>query len=225
MVIQYPDGSVDRVLVGLADCEPYQALVDWALAGRAAGWLHEFVADYHRLQVEHWIWSRLQPTPTEARVLDIGVYLRRDWIGPGYRTLGPVDTAADIVGDVLEAPAAAQAGAWDVIVCTEVLEHCQDPSAALAALRTWLRPGGRLLASSPFLWADHRSDDYPDYWRFTEQGWSLLLDRAGFRAPVIQGCLWSKSGAAAYYLLRQTEAFGYAALTRATTGYLVEATA
>jgi SAM-dependent methyltransferase len=40
-----------------------------------------------------------------------------------------------------------------------------------------LRPGGSLVLTSPFTW--HLHDEPHDYWRFTEFGLRLLLERAG----------------------------------------------
>lgn len=218
MIAQFANGHVDRIVVGEPDCAEYARLLTWR--AETPGLTFEY-PDFHRLQLEHWVWSTLQPTPTDRRVLDIGVYHRREWIGPGYRTIGADDTAADIVGDLLT-PGILGVGWWDVILCTEVLEHCADPIAAVRAIHAALVPGGRALFSSPFLWPDHRTEDYPDYWRFTEQAWRLLC--RDFASVSVRPCAWTMSGQAAYHLLRQAEGMGFAGLTAATTGYLVEAT-
>ena len=40
-------------------------------------------------------------------------------------------------------------GSFDVVVAADILEHLFDPGAALARLRRYLRPGGKLVASVP----------------------------------------------------------------------------
>lgn len=62
---------------------------------------------------------------------------------------------------------------FDVVVCTEVLEHVLNPFAAISEVRRVLKPGGLLLASSPFNFRIH--GPLPDCWRFTEHGWRSLL--------------------------------------------------
>ena len=218
MIATFSNGHVDRIVVGEPDCEDYARLLAWkeATPGLTFGY-----PDYHRLQLEHWVWQSLQPAPSDRRVLDIGVYDRRDWVGPGYRTLGPADTDCDIEGDLLT-PGIMGEACWDVIVCTEVLEHCEDPIAAVRAIHAALVPGGLALLTSPFLWPDHHTEDYPDFWRFTEQAWRLLC--RPFAAVTVAPCKFSHSGTAAYHLFRQAEGMGHPFLTWATTGYLVEAT-
>lgn len=211
-------GRVERCQTGeQPDCQHHYELLEWR---RNTPGLHQFSApDYHRCQLEHFVWAKLQADiASQPRVLDIGVYERRAWVGPNYRTIGPDDTDADYHGDITallpDAP-------WDAIICTEVLEHCADPVAAVRRIYAALRPGGRLLASSPFLWPDHRTENYPDYWRITEQGWrSLLRD---FATVTVEESRWTAGGAAAYHLLRDCEGMGFSGLTRATTGYNVEA--
>ena len=203
-----------RLLFGLPDSAPYAALVKWA---QDTPGLHRFVQDFHRLQVEWWIWLQCQDAQP-ARVLDIGVYQRRTWLGPGYRTLGlDTDGDNDYVADLLDG--VPEPGLWDAIICSEVLEHVEAPWAALDACRHGLKPGGRLIASSPFIWPDHHQDAYPDYWRFTEQGWRLLL--RDWVDVVVQPCGWSRMGRAAWTLLADAEVMNQDCA--ATTGYLVTA--
>ena len=62
---------------------------------------------------------------------------------------------------------------FDIVVCTEVLEHTLDPFAAVVELQRILKPGGKLLLTTPFNFRIH--GPLPDCWRFTEHGLRQLL--------------------------------------------------
>jgi GT2 family glycosyltransferase/tetratricopeptide (TPR) repeat protein/2-polyprenyl-3-methyl-5-hydroxy-6-metoxy-1,4-benzoquinol methylase len=53
------------------------------------------------------------------------------------------------VGDVEALAVDFPPASFDAIVCGDILEHLRDPLRLLRRLRTWLRPGGRLVASIP----------------------------------------------------------------------------
>ena len=63
--------------------------------------------------------------------------------------------------------------AFDVVVCTEVLEHTHSPALALREVRRVLKPGGKLLLSTPFAFPIHYAPT--DYYRFTRFGLAHLL--------------------------------------------------
>jgi SAM-dependent methyltransferase len=59
-------------------------------------------------------------------------------------------------------------GAFDLVICTQVLEHVPDPRSVLLEIRRIMKPGGSLIASAPHVWFYH---PHPaDYWRFTQEG-------------------------------------------------------
>src|SRR4051812_47206438 len=80
-----------------------------------------------------------------------------------------------VVGDVESMELPFEPASFDVILCGDVIEHLRDPRAALARLRPFLRPGGRLVASTPNVanWA-MRVSLLAGRWRYTDRG---LLDR------------------------------------------------
>jgi SAM-dependent methyltransferase len=207
--------DADVLLIGLASDAHHRELLDWYW--NAEG-LHRFVPDYHRLQLERWVWDH---DLLGRRVLDIGAQIRRSWIGEGYATFGETNDVgeADIRGDLLDG----LPEGWDVILCTEVLEHCRDPWRALELIRGALVPGGLLLASTPFFWPDHHTKDYPDFWRFTEQGWRLLLK--DWDEVLVTATRWTSESRSLLDLARRFEGWGFRGDTAAFTGFLVEARA
>ncbi|MBU2546875.1 MAG: class I SAM-dependent methyltransferase [Proteobacteria bacterium] len=80
-------------------------------------------------------------------------------------------------GDLCRRNEAIEDGAFDCIVCTEVLEHTLQPFDAMAELHRMLAEGGLLFLSVPFNFRIH--GPLPDCWRFTEHGLRVLL--ADFR--------------------------------------------
>jgi len=62
---------------------------------------------------------------------------------------------------------------FDIIVCTEVLEHTLNPFLAIKEMKRMLKSGGLLLISAPFNFRIH--GPLPDCWRFTEHGLKELL--------------------------------------------------
>jgi SAM-dependent methyltransferase len=66
-------------------------------------------------------------------------------------------------------------GVFDVVLCTEVLEHLPEPQRAIDEMFRVLKPGGTLLLTTRFLFPIH--DAPHDYFRFTKYGLRHLLRR------------------------------------------------
>jgi SAM-dependent methyltransferase len=81
------------------------------------------------------------------------------------------DAAADLEGSVESIPVAD--GSFDVVLCTQVLEHANDPAAAVRELRRVVKPAGQVLASTHGVQIYHPNPD--DYWRWTHSGLERLF--------------------------------------------------
>jgi SAM-dependent methyltransferase len=124
-----------------------------------------------------------------GRVLDAGAgrLAYRDLIAPHAKHYVSADMVPErpelgVVCDLAEAPF--RDGAFDTVVCTEVLEHTTAPDRILAAFRRILADDGTLIVTVPHLMYLH-GEPY-DYYRFTKYGLGNLLERAGFIVTSMQ---------------------------------------
>ncbi len=69
---------------------------------------------------------------------------------------------------------------FDLVLCTEVLEHVPDPDKTLDEIRRTLKPSGALVLSTPLTWGVHEARDFH---RWTDTGLRTLLTRHGL-SPV-----------------------------------------
>lgn len=75
-------------------------------------------------------------------------------------------------------------GTCDVVVLTEVLEHCNRPQEILAEIARVLKPGGRCIGTVPQYWHVH---GWPsDYFRYTNHGLEYLAKEAGLEVRLMQ---------------------------------------
>ena len=112
-----------------------------------------------------------------------------------YRSLDVQERVGgvDFIADVMDM-APVDSGSFDVVLCSQVLEHVNDPARALAEIHRVLAPGGRLVLTVPFL---SRLHEVPhDYFRYTEFGLRHLLAGAGSRVESVDaaGSLASFTG-------------------------------
>jgi SAM-dependent methyltransferase len=106
------------------------------------------------------------------RVLDVGCGqkpyepLFAPYAG-SYVGVDPVENPrAELTGSVEDLPI--DDGSFDIVLCNQVLEHCDDPARAVSELHRVTASGGRVLASTHGVMSYHPSP--ADYWRWTHAG-------------------------------------------------------
>jgi len=69
--------------------------------------------------------------------------------------------------------------AYDLVICSQVLEHAFEPELLLSEIYRVLEPGGSLLLTIPFFWPEHEQPY--DSQRFTSFGLISRLEKLGFQ--------------------------------------------
>lgn len=115
--------------------------------------------------------------PPAERVLDLGsgeapyagLFPHRRYVS------ADLVAGADVRCDAATLPFARRS--FDLVLCTEVLEHLSDPEDALREIRRVVTDTGTLVLATPLTWGVHADRDFH---RWTDTGLRRLLDRAGF---------------------------------------------
>jgi len=115
----------------------------------------------------------LEKHATDKRVLDLGSG------GSSYHRFFPnrvsvdidPERKPDIVADAHNLPF--KDDEFEFVLCTEMLEHVQDPAKVISEIKRVLTKGGVVLLTTRFIFPLH--DAPHDYWRFTEYGLKNLF--------------------------------------------------
>jgi SAM-dependent methyltransferase len=158
------DVPIDTSWPGDGRRNPPVSSATWLVRSSLAKWLQREAASSHAAS-------------GRVRVLDVGCGVKPyyPYFAPYADSYVGVDVvenpAADLLGSVEALPV--EDAAFDVVLCTQVLEHCENPAGAVAELRRVTAPGGRVLASTHGVQVYHPSPQ--DYWRWTHEGLRRLF--------------------------------------------------
>lgn len=125
-----------------------------------------------------WLIRQLQKLPPGLRILDAGAgtqqykkyCLHLNYVSQDFASYIPNETEKglqnkewnygqlDIISDITNIPEPGES--FDIIMCTEVLEHLPYPSEAIKELSRLLKPGGKLIITAPFCSLTHQAPHF-----------------------------------------------------------------
>ena len=137
-----------------------------------------------RAPLVRWLEAEAARADARRRILDVGCGVKPyEPLFRPYASYVGVDVgnpAADLEGAAEALPV--DDASFDLVLCTQTLEHCRDPAAAVRELRRVVEPGGRVLASTHGTQVYHPSPQ--DYWRWTHEGLRRLFEENAAWASV-----------------------------------------
>lgn len=150
-----------------------------------------------RQYVDEFLTRKIETAKPGKKLLDVGG-IKKDLRGAFDISSRQLDVIAinissskglDVLADARQL--SLRSDFFDWVVCSEVLEHVDQPSKVLQEIFRVLRPGGNLLITVPFLFRIHA--DPNDVGRYTQFFWQEQLTALGFNDLSIekQGLLWS----------------------------------
>jgi SAM-dependent methyltransferase len=156
------------------------------------------IYSFNQTERDLWVAEQAAAVPAGSRVLDVGAgscryrdlfhhceYQTQDFarLPPAELGIGLAYGRIDYVSDILAIPVLD--GSFDVVLCTEVLEHVPEPILAVREFARILRPGGRLLLTTP-LGSGLHQEPYHFYGGYTPYWFDKHLREAGFSQLTIQ---------------------------------------
>lgn len=152
----------------------------------------ENIFAYNRMRRNKWMIKQSKIILKDSKILDVGAggcphrklfshckYFTQDFVQlsdsqiqnqVGYGKI-------DYVSDIINIPVSDKS--FDVVLCTEVIEHVPDPISAIKEISRILKPGGVLLISAPLQSGLHQ-EPYHFYGGFTKYWYKKFLTENNF---------------------------------------------
>jgi SAM-dependent methyltransferase len=144
--------------------------------------------------------QRIVRPPEQARILEIGCgtghnlamlgefgRVEASELDPTARKLATKRLGRKVEAAALPDLSAFPEGQYDLVALLDVLEHVADDRAALTAIRTRLKPGGKLLVTvpaNPWMWTAHDAAHH-HHRRYTKRRLAKDVRDAGFAIDLL----------------------------------------
>lgn len=173
-------------------------VLSFKLAIFNASTLLENTFAYNRKRRQKWISEQAKKIAEGSKVLDVGaggcphrkLFNHCDYYSQDFIQLSPSQIQneegygkIDFVSDILNIPVSDKS--FDVILCSEVIEHVPDPISAIKEISRILKPGGILLITAPLQSGLHQ-EPYHFYGGYTKYWYQKFLGENDFNEIVIE---------------------------------------
>lgn len=144
-----------------------------------------------RKYLENFLKELSEKLPDDIHLLDAGAgkceykkffnhvkYESADFCQVSEKKYGEIDYICDLSSIPVENER------FNVVICTQVLEHIPEPVNVLKEFNRILKTDGKLYLSAPLFYEEH---EVPyDFYRYTQYGLKYLLEKTGFEIEKIE---------------------------------------
>jgi len=150
------------------------------------------IFNFNLVERDAWVIKQASLVPANSLVIDIGAgscpyrqyFSHCDYKTQDFASLSPEQLRGangydkiDYLSDATNIPV--NDGSFDVILCTEVLEHLPDPIKVIHEFSRILKSGGKLLLTAPLGSGIHQ-EPYHFYGGYTPYWYQKFLTESGF---------------------------------------------